>query len=121
MVKFKSKQEAQEAFEKEGIEFPTYKSGGNEGKIKGSLDSLSSRFSRLSTDKVITEVVEEKVAEVVTIDDDGDSHTVELVEEDEVVVEDTIEVAEETKEVVSSKPIFHRLRPRTANPMKFVN
>jgi hypothetical protein len=45
MEKFKSKKQAQEAFEKEGIEYPTFASGTNKGKIKGTLDELTNLYN----------------------------------------------------------------------------
>jgi len=44
MEKFKSKKEAQKAFEQNNIEYPKFISGANKGKIKGSLDSLTNIY-----------------------------------------------------------------------------
>tara|TARA_R100000742_G_C4279326_1_gene103598 strand:+ start:3159 stop:3410 length:252 start_codon:yes stop_codon:yes gene_type:complete len=80
MEKFKSKEEAQKAFEKEGLDYPKYQSGASKGKIKGSLDSLT-----LAYHEAKKEIKNEPVK----------------------------------KEEVSSKPVFHRGKPKKFNSFLF--
>lgn len=117
MEKFKSQEEAQKAFEKEGFEYPKYKSGAKKGKIKGSLDSLTKMFldaMKEKAPKVEEEVQVETKAEEVTVEVET------LIEESKEEKADTVEetVVVEEKEV-PSKPIFHREKPKRFNPMSF--
>lgn len=127
MEKFKSLKEAQEAFEKEGFEYPTYKSGAKEGQIKGSLDSLTKMFIDAMAEKnpkveesaEVESVPEEPKAEVEETTESPAEVVAEEVEE--TTEEESSEEVEETEEEnsVPSKPKFHRPIPKRFNPMSF--
>jgi len=121
MEKFKTKKEAQEKFEEKGIEFPKYKSGANEGKIKGTLDSLTKIYSD-AVAELEPKVEEEVVTPAPVVETEDKPEVVEAIEEvtEEVIEEESKEeVAEVEVKVTPVKPKFHRGQPKRFNPMSF--
>ena len=125
MEKFKSLKEAQETFEKEGVEYPKYKSGKKEGQIKGSLDALTKIFIDAMAEKKTEEAEEtfventiENVGTKTELTNAGEISPADVVEE---TVEESSEEVVETKQEnsVPSKPKFHRPIPKRFNPMSF--
>ena len=114
MEKFKSKEEAQKAFEKEGLEYPKYSSGAQKGKIKGTLDSLFALYLKgLDDKKSNAPKVEEVLAPEVS-----PQFSEETSEEE---VEEVKEEKAEEKDPIAQKPKFHRGKPKKFNFMSFKN
>lgn len=112
MEQFKTRKEAQEAFDKTGIEYPVFKTGAKKGQIKGTLESLT---------KIFVEAME-KIKNVSVATKEPIKVTEEVVEETaEEVIEEKVEevVKEEEKKSVPSKPKFHRGIPKKFNSQLF--
>ena len=131
MEKFKSLKEAQEAFEKEGFEYPTYKSGAKKGHIKGTLDSLTKMFIDAMAEKKSTveetpeaEVAAEEPTDKTSAETKDETESPAEAVEEEVVSEESAEESEESSEESeeaeeATKPKFHRPIPKKFNPMSF--
>lgn len=114
---FKTKKEAQKAFDEAGIDYPKYDSGVNEGKIKGTLNTLSKIYSDAIADS--EQEVEKDTPEVPSevLDKPQEEETAEDTEDSE---EDSEEKVTEKAEVTKQKPKFKRNKTvKRFNPMLF--